>query len=99
MISEKYLVSCDGSGKVKLWDLEVAIKNETRSHLKMLLKSIPSPQRPVEYGFADSLMLADEFQIVVLTQFDHKSSQAHVYQFFGHVSYEERQKCLTFRAT
>ena len=81
LVSNKYVVSCDESGKLKIWDLQTALKLDRKPNSTCLLKTIPPPRVPYVDELFVASIAADEFQIVVITQFDRRSFCLNVKNF------------------
>ena len=83
MVSDKYVVTCDDKGKVKVWDLRAAMKSDGKG-ANFVLKTIPPPQSSYfRHSFGVTTMAADEFQIALLASFDGSTSCVNVKNFFG----------------
>ena len=68
IVSDKYIVSCDVKGILKVWDLRSLLTIDIRdrslpciSSSDLLFKAIPPPSH---YRFNPKLVSADEFQFV-----------------------------------
>jgi WD40 repeat protein len=81
LVSNKYIVSCDESGKLKIWDLQTALKLDRKPNSTCLVKTIPPPRVPYVGELFVASIAADEFQIVVITQFDRRSFCLNVKNF------------------
>lgn len=86
-MSDKFIVSCDALGKIKIWDLQAILNQPLGSSRQLssllLLKTIGPPQTAYEGTSMSALMQADEFQIAVVLQFDRSSTFLYVKDFLG----------------
>ena len=86
-MSDKFIVSCDAVGKIKIWDLQAILNQPLGSSRplssSLLLKTVGPPQTAYEGTSMSALMQADEFQIAVVLQFDRSSTFLYVKDFLG----------------
>ncbi|XP_046630726.1 F-box/WD repeat-containing protein 11-like [Daphnia pulicaria] len=79
LVSNKYVVGCENSCKIKIWDLQTALKSNRSPNPGCLMKTIPPP--PVPYLDMPPSLAVDEFQIVLVSQFDRRSFRLSVKNF------------------
>jgi hypothetical protein len=83
LVSNKYVVSCDYSCTVKIWDLQTALKSHSTPNAVRLIQKIPPLARPRPHERLALSLAADEFQIAVVAQCKRQSYSLNVKDFFN----------------
>jgi WD40 repeat protein len=83
LVSNKYVVSCDYSCTVKIWDLQTTRKSHSTPNAVRLIQKIPPLARPRPHERLALSLAADEFQIAVVAQCKRQSYSLNVKDFFN----------------
>lgn len=81
LINDKYLVTSDLTPYLRIWDLQKILNSDGLSGF--LLYTIKPAQSFFRDGFDSVSMLADEFQIGLVAQFDRTTHILSVWDFIG----------------